>query len=206
MVTPADGPHDRFDRSYFDRWYRSPRTAVMSPAALRRKAALALAVGEYYLGRPVRTVLDVGCGEGDWRAALRSTRPALRYTGVDPSEYVVARYGRARGIRLGSFGTLEDVGLADAYDLVVCSNALLYADHDELVAALGSLAARTRAVAFLELFTAEDDLDGDLPDGLPDAAYYRKVLRRTGFRPVGSHCYLGPDSHALATTMESAAR
>ncbi len=196
-------PHERYDREYFDRWYRAPGTRVSQPALLRRKAALALAVGEYYLGRPVRTVLDVGCGEGDWRAALRSARPALRYTGVDPSDYVVSRFGRTRGIRRGSFTTLEDVGLADSYDLVVCSNALLYADDSELSAALASMAARTTAVAFLELYTADDDLEGDRPDGLRDAAYYRKAMRRSGFRSVGSHCYLGPRAHGLAATMEA---
>lgn len=196
-------PHERYDREYFDRWYRAPATRVSQPALLRRKAALALAVGEYYLGRPVRTVLDVGCGEGDWRAALRSARPALRYTGVDPSDYVVSRFGRTRGIRRGSFTTLKDVGLADSYDLVVCSNALLYADGSELSAALASMAARTTAVAFLELYTADDDLEGDRPDGLRSAAYYRKAMRRSGFRSVGSHCYLGPRAHDRAAELEA---
>lgn len=195
---------ERYDRAYFDRWYRAPQTRVSSPAALRRKAALALAVGEYYLGRQVRTVLDVGCGEGDWLPALRAARPAVRWTGVDPSEYVVDRFGRSRGIRLGSFATLEEVGLAASYDLVVCSSALLYADDAELSAALHSMAARTRAVAFLELYTSDDQLDGDRPEGLRDAAYYRKALWRSGFRSVGSHCYLGPVAHDLASDLEAA--
>ncbi len=30
--------------------------------------ALAVAVAEYHLERPIRTVLDIGCGEGAWRA------------------------------------------------------------------------------------------------------------------------------------------
>ncbi|HET7900790.1 MAG TPA: class I SAM-dependent methyltransferase [Candidatus Nanopelagicales bacterium] len=200
----ASDPEQRYDRAYFDRWYRAPGSRVSTPAVLRRKAALALAVGEYYLGRRVRTVLDVGCGEGDWLLALRALRPAIRYTGVDPSDYVVERYGRSRGIRRGSFSTLESIGLADAYDLVVCSNALLYADGAELDAALRSMAARTRAVAFLELYTADDDLDGDRPDGLRDAAYYRKALRRHGLRSVGSQCYLGPSAHGLASALELA--
>ena len=194
---------ERYDRAYFDRWYRAPQTRVSSPAALRRKAALALAVGEYYLGRQVRTVLDVGCGEGEWLPALRAMRPALRWTGVDPSGYVVDRFGRSRGIRRGSFATLESIGLAASYDLVVCSNALLYADDAELSAALRSMAARTRAVAFLELYTADDELDGDRPEGLREAAYYRKALRRSGFRAVGSHCYLGPRAHDAVAALEA---
>lgn len=195
----------RYDRDYFDRWYRARGTRVSTPAVVRRKAGLALAVGEYYLGRTVRTVLDVGCGEAEWLLALRALRPSVRYTGVDPSDYVVSRFGRSRGIRTGSFTTLEGIDLADDYDLVVCSNALLYADDAELAAALASMASRTRAVAFLELFTAEDDLDGDRPAGLHGTGYYRKALRRSGFRSVGSHCYLGPHAHGLASAMETLA-
>lgn len=134
----------------------------------------------------------------------RAARPAVRWTGVDPSEYVVDRFGRSRGIRLGSFATLEEIGLAASYDLVVCSSALLYADDAELSAALHSMAARTRAVAFLELYTSDDQLDGDRPEGLRDAAYYRKALWRSGFRSVGSHCYLGPVAHDLASDLEAA--
>ena len=47
-----------------------------------------------------KTVLDIGAGEGRWRAELRRMRPAIRYVGVDPSEYVVARHGQRRNIRL----------------------------------------------------------------------------------------------------------
>ena len=112
----------RYDRAYFDRWYRDPKTRVKSSAAIRRKAALSLSVAEYYLERPVRTVLDVGCGEGNWLPALRSLRKGIRYTGVDASSYAVGRYGKSRNIRLGTFDTLEEIGLADDYDLIVCSD------------------------------------------------------------------------------------
>ena len=67
----------RYDRAYFDKWYRSPRHRVKSPGELRRQAAFVLAAAEYILGRPVRTVLDVGSGEGQWNPALRRLRPSL---------------------------------------------------------------------------------------------------------------------------------
>jgi hypothetical protein len=38
-------------------------------------------------------VLDIGCGEGIWRAPLRSLRPGIEYLGLDSSEYAIARYG-----------------------------------------------------------------------------------------------------------------
>ena len=194
---------DRYDRAYFDRWYRDPETRVKSGAAIRRKSALALSVAEYYLERPVRTVLDAGCGEGNWLPALRSFRPGIRYTGVDASSYAVKRFGKSRNIRLGSFATLEDIGLAEEYDLIVCSDTLFYLPIEELEQGLGSLAQRTAGVAFLELYTGEDSLIGDFPkEGLQSAASYRRRLRHHGFLSVGSHCYLGPDMAERAMEME----
>jgi SAM-dependent methyltransferase len=195
----------RYDRAYFDRWYRDPETRVKSGAAIRRKAALALSIAEYYLERPVRTVLDVGCGEGNWFPSLKALRPALRYTGVDASRYAVERFGKKRNIRFGSFATLEEIGLEDEYDLIVCSDTLFYLPLAELEQGLASLAHRTSGVAFLELYTGEDSLIGDFPkEGLQSAASYRSMLRRHGFLSVGSHCYLGPDMADRAMQMEKA--
>lgn len=196
-------PSERYDRAYFDRWYRDPKTRVKSSAAIRRKAALALSVAEYYLERPVRTVLDVGCGEGNWFPALRSMRKGIRYTGIDSSRYAVERYGKSRNIRLGSFASLEKLRLAASYDLIICSDALFYLDLAELKLGLASLASRAGGVAFLELYTSRDSLTGDFPKkGLETASYYRSLLRSQGFLSVGSHCYLGPSMHGTAMEME----
>jgi len=194
---------DRYDRAYFDRWYRDPKTRVKSTAAIRRKAALALSVAEYYLERPVRSILDVGCGEGNWFPALRSLRRGIRYTGVDASLYAVERYGKSRNIRFGTFDTLEEIGLADEYDLIVCSDTLFYLPLEELKAGIASLAVRAAGVTFLELYTGEDSLIGDFPtEGLQSADYYRRLLKKHGFLPVGSHCYLGPELRGAAMQME----
>jgi SAM-dependent methyltransferase len=197
------GRKERYDKAYFDRWYRDPRTRVKSGAAIRRKAALALSVAEYYLERPVRSVLDVGCGEGNWYPALRTLRPRICYTGVDSSRYAVDRYGRSRNLRLGSFATLEEIGLEEDYDLVICSDTLFYLDIGELEIGLKSLARRTAGAAFLELYTSRDRLTGDFPQkGLRSAAFYHDLLRRSGFLSVGSHCYLGPETDDRAMEME----
>ncbi len=195
--------HTRYDKAYFDRWYRDPTTRVKSTAAIRRKAALALSLAEYYLEHPVKTLLDVGCGEGNWVPVLRELRPKIRYTGVDASRYAVERFGKQRGIRLGSFATLEEIGLQDGYDLVICSDTLFYLPLEELELGLASLAKRTRGVAFLELYTDGDSLIGDFPTkGLQSASFYQKMLQRHRFLPVGSHCYLGPEMGERAMEME----
>lgn len=201
MIKKSDT--DRYDRAYFDRWYRDPKTRVKSQSGIHRKAALALSVAEYYLERPVRTVLDVGCGEGNWLPALISLRPKIRYTGVDASTYAVDRFGKKRNIRLGSFATLEEIGLRKDYDLIVCSDTLFYLPLTELEQGIASLAHRAAGVAFLELYTEEDSLVGDFPnEGLQSASFYRKMLTRHGFLSVGSHCYLGPDMAERAMQME----
>ena len=66
-----------YDRAYFDRWYRNGE--IGGNARLARKVALAVATAEYHLERPLRSVLDIGCGEGAWRAPLLKLRPKVQY-------------------------------------------------------------------------------------------------------------------------------
>src|SRR6476646_4115557 len=52
-----------YDEAYFTRWYRDPRTRVHSPDSVRRKVRMVVGVTEYFLGRKLRSVLDIGAGE-----------------------------------------------------------------------------------------------------------------------------------------------
>jgi SAM-dependent methyltransferase len=182
-----------YDRAYFDKWYRHPQHSVASPAELRRKVALAVALAEYYLGRPIRNVLDVGCGEAPWRAHLRALRPEASYRGLDASEYVVARYGRSRNIGLARFGQLEHLRFDQRFDLIVCSDVLHYLKPAEIRAGLLGVADMLEGVAFLEAFTRQDDPAGDLQGFISrNAAWYLREFRAAGLLPCGSHAYLGP--------------
>ena len=181
-----------YDRAYFEKWYRHPRHAVGSKEELERKVALAVAVAEYYLGRPVESVLDVGCGEAPWRAPLLALRPRAHYRGLDASEYVVARYGRSRNIGLARFGDLANLRLDRRFDLVVCSDVLHYLKPAEIRAGLGGIADMLEGVAFLELFTSRDDVAGDRRGYIPRApSWYLRTFQEAGLMPAGSHCYLG---------------
>ena len=203
FVKKSPDNHSSYDRDYFDRWYRDPATRVKSWAAILRKASLALSLAEYYLERPVKNVLDVGCGEGNWCPILRKLRPRISYTGVDASSYAVERYGKKRGIRLGSFAALEVCGLEDSYDLIICSDTLFYLPLDELKKGLCFLASLTAGVAFLELYTNKDSVVGDFPEkGLKSAEFYGGLLVNYGFLSVGSHCYLGQEIAHHAMEME----
>src|SRR6185369_14570518 len=88
---PADADRKTYDEAYFAKWYHDPRTRVHTPQSVRRKVRMVVGVAEYFLRRKVRSVLDVGAGEGAWRAELRRLRPEIRYVGIDPSEYVLRR-------------------------------------------------------------------------------------------------------------------
>lgn len=193
-----------YDRAYFDQWYRNPLHAVGSPSALKRKAAMAVAQAEHYLGRPIRNVLDVGCGEGAWRTPLRALRPGIDYRGLDASAYVVARYGRRRNIGLATFGQLEYLRFDTRFDLIVCSDVLHYLAPAEIRAGLLGIAEMLEGVAFLEVFAREDDPVGDRQGfHARPASWYRRTFGAAGLTACGSHGYLGPALAAQAAALEA---
>lgn len=181
-----------YDRAYFDRWYRNSRHALFHLAMLPRRVQLATSAAEYLLERPIRTVLDVGCGEGRWRSLLLKARPAIDYVGVDSSEYVVRRFGKRRNIQLGQFGELGRLGLRGRFDLIVCSDVLHYVPRAELRHGLEAIARLLGGVAFMELFTKEDDTVGDEGEFQPRSrASYSRLFREVGLVHLGLHCYAG---------------
>jgi SAM-dependent methyltransferase len=192
-----------YDQHYFDHWYRRSGHSSGRAALTARKAAFAVAMAEYYLGRPVRSVLDVGCGEGAWRAPLLKLRPKLHYRGVDSSEYAIARYGRARNLALVGFGQLEHVRFDAPVDLLVCSDVLHYVPGAELVRGLSGFTELCRGVAFIDLYAKGDAISGDLRGfQARTAAWYRKRFAEAGLSACGSNGYLVPALRGEATALE----
>lgn len=150
-----------------------------------------IAIAEQLLERRVRTVLDVGCGEGLWAAALRRERPRLRYVGVDPSAYVVRRFGARRNIRQGDLASLALLDVPGPFDLILCNDVLHYVPAPALATGMRALAERLCGVAYLGLFTSADDVEGDL-DGFyrRPPSFYRSAFTRVGLRAVGMHCWI----------------
>ncbi len=197
-----------YDKAYFDKWYRSRQHRVRTPAQIRRIVAFTVAAAEYVLDRPIRTVLDVGAGEGHWQPILAAMRPRLRYVGVEPSTYAVSRFGRRRHLRLGSVETLAQLNLhaeyPEGFDLVVCCGVLNYVPTRVLSAALEQLSLHTSGLAWLELFTKHDDIDGDVAALRPRTAeWYRDRFRLAGFAPCGMHLYAPQDRAAGLTALET---
>lgn len=179
-----------WDAAYFERWYRDE--GFGSPARLERRVRYALGAAEFILDRPVSSVLDVGCGEGPWQPAVRRLRPGATYLGIDPSEYAVARYGARRSLRVGTLGSLGEMGLDGPYDLIVCVDVLGYPADAEVRRGLRSIGALLGGVAFLEAFTTDDHIEGDT-DGyrLRRPSTYARWFAEAGLHRVGPHLYVG---------------
>ena len=183
-----------YDRSYFERWYRDPDERVSTRESLERKVRMALSVTEFLLGRRVRTVLDVGCGEAPWLTILRRSRPNVRYTGVDSSDYVLSRYGKLRNIRRGSLGALHRLNLDGPYDLIVCADVLQYVEDKEIDRGLKTIRRLLGGVAYIESFTTADAMEGDRQSWHERSrATYLEMFARAGLTQCGPYCYTDLD-------------
>ena len=191
-----------YDQAYFDRWYRS-RGKIHARNEVRRKVLMAVSVAEYFLRAPIETVLDIGAGEGAWYTQLRTLRRRAKYTGVEPSEYAVSRFGEERNIRKASFSSVKSLRLEGEFDLVVCADVLHYLSETEIRRGLPELVRRTGGVAYLEVLTEEDDVIGDL-DGLikRPAAWYRQIFSRAGLTQAGPYCWLSRSLKRYASDLE----
>jgi len=192
-----------YDRDYFDRWYR--REPVLSRQRLVRKVALAVTTAEYHMERPIRSVLDIGCGEGAWRAPLLRLRPKASYLGFDSSAYAVQRFGARRNLHLARFADFQSLRPCAPVDLLVCSDVLHYLSAREIDRGLPGLAELCGGVAFLECFAREDRAEGD-DEGFHQrpAAFYRSRFLAAGFSQIGSHLWLAPALAGRATALETA--
>lgn len=181
-----------YDAAYFARWYHDPRTRAATRVLVARKAALAVAAAEHLLERRVRNVLDVGCGEAPWRAALLRLRPRARWVGVEPSAWAAER-GAGLGVLRGGLADLPRLPLGGPFDLVVCSDVLHYVADADLRRGLAAMVALARGLLWLEAFTSEDDFEGDVESFVPRTARaYRSAFRRAGLVPLGLCLHASP--------------
>ena len=184
----------RYDRAYFDTWYRSADAALVDRAELRRKVAMLVALTEYYLERPIENVLDVGCGEANWRAPLLRLRPGVHYIGLDTSVYAVQRFGRSRNIHLMSFEQLAEQRFEQPFDLIICANVLHYLGAAEIRRGLSGFGDLLGGAAFLEVYARGDKVEGDRAAfTVRNAAWYRKAFAEAGLQGCGSHVWLSAE-------------
>jgi len=180
-----------YDSAYFHRWYRDPRTRVTSERALERKVHLAVSAAEYMLGRRIRTVLDVGCGEARWYVALKRMRRGVEYVGVESSSYAVEKFAASRNVRQGSFGTLRSLKLRGSLDLIVCADMLQYVSNADVGPGLREIRRLLGGVAYIEAYAREDDMEGDFEGWIHrSAATLRREFRDAGLTQCGLYCFI----------------
>ncbi|MEP6729469.1 MAG: class I SAM-dependent methyltransferase [bacterium] len=205
MSASTDRKKKIYDEAYYAKWYRAPRTRVHSPESVRRKVRMVVGVAEYFLRRKVRSVLDIGAGEGAWGTEVRRLRPGVRYVGIDPSEYAIKRYGKRRNIRLGSFEDLPHMSLGARFDLIVCADVIQYVPQPALRRGMSHIAKLLGGLAFLESYTTGDEMEGDLEGWHQRSkAQYRELFAEAGLVACGLHCYLTPQLAERAVELELA--
>jgi len=85
----------------------------------------------------------------------------------------------------------------------VCSDVIHYVPTAELKRGLAGFSEHCDGVAFLELYTGDDDIAGDKNGFLPRSAKsYRTWFKDAGFVSCGSHAYLSENLHANAVELE----
>lgn len=194
-----------YNREYFNRWYRDGDTRITTAEGTMRKARLALSAAEYMLARKAESVLDVGCGLGSWYTALRRIRPKIRYQGVDPSEYIVERFGKARNVKLGALGGLSRIKLRRSYDLIVCADVVQYVEDHDLRRGLAEIRRLAGGVVFIETFATEDGMEGD-HDGWIDRSetVLRRFFEEAGLTHCGFYCWIDEKKITNANRFEIA--
>jgi SAM-dependent methyltransferase len=189
-----------FDASYYKRYYENPKTRVSSKSDTQKLAGF---VTSYlsYLHVPVRSVLDLGCGLGRWRDALKPALPRASYLGVEHSEYLCERYGFTQG-------SAADFKSKKQFDLVICQGVLQYLDAKQAARAIENFSTLCRGALYLEALTREDwsqHCDTRKSDGqvhLRPASFYKKRLRRD-FIACGGGLYLRRDAGHVLFALEA---
>jgi len=176
----------RFDKAYYDRFYRDPKTRAVTPAASRRQAEF-IAAYLRHLEIPVQRLLDVGCGTGVLLRALARQFPRAQVQGVEISDYLCTKYGWIKG-------SVVDHQPARSADLVICNDVLGYLDDAECESAIRNLTTITASALYLGVLSREDiDLcDRSRTDDAQiarPAAWYRQRLAAE-FLNVGGGLHL----------------
>lgn len=194
MKNPA-----RFDKAYYARFYGKG-------GGRRERRVAAQRLGDFvctylrYIGQPVRSVLDLGCGLGLWREAIAAHYPKARYRGVEFSRYLCEKYG-------WQHGSVVDFSAGTPADLVICQDTLQYLPKAEAGAAIDNLARLSRGVLYVSALTRQDWKENCDRDKTDPAVYkrsgdwYRKRLERAFFN-IGGGLFLKRDTSIVTWELE----
>jgi SAM-dependent methyltransferase len=191
----------RFDAKYYRRFY-GDKTEQASYRKDEKRLADFLFAYLNYIGQPVRSVLDIGCGLGQWREIVREYHPEAGYTGVEKSDYLCEKYGWLEG-------SAVDFASDEAFDLVICKDTLQYLSNKAFRRAVDNLAGLCSGALYVSILTSGDwreNCDRTRTDDrvhLRTAAWYRRILEAQ-FVNAGGGVFLSDDSPAILWELEHA--
>jgi len=167
---------NRFDATFYRRFYVDARTRVTTREEMARRAAAVAALLKY-LELPVRSILDAGCGLGLMRAPMLRAFAAATYTGIEVSEHLCKRYGWTPA-------SLASYRPQRRFDLILCYDVLQYLSDRDAARALANLGRLCRGALYFHAPTNEDwhaTADRSVSDSdihLRGADWYRSRLDR----------------------------
>ena len=168
----------KFDRAYYDRWYRNDETRTFMTEYTPVIVRFVLAYLDY-LEVEVKTVLDAGCGLGHWGTALKDLDRDVRYHGLETSDYLCRELGWERG-------SIADYQAEEPFDLVVCQGVLQYLSDAECKAAIDNLATLCSQALYLEVLTRRDARENCIPERTDTDVYAQgKVVPQAPFVNLG---------------------
>ena len=190
---------ERFDAAYYRRFYGRRPVHGRRQIAHLGEGVLALAA---WWRIPIRSVLDVGAGKGYWRNWLEEAHPAVKYHGIDASEYACERYGHEHA-------DVTEWQPPRQYDLVVCQSVLQYVDDTDAAKTIGTLAVACRGLLLFDAPTLADretvidQSNTDLDVRWRTGEWYRKRLA-SGFTEIGGGMWLSRNCPAVFYELERA--
>src|SRR5262245_2123315 len=166
----------RFDEAYYERFYLSSKTRVVSP---EEHAHLARFVLEFSAsnGVEIKSALDVGAGVGHWKRYIEKHHKDVSYTGTEVSEAMCKQHG---------FLNRDIARWRDRkkHDLIVCQGVLQYLPDPDVAPAVANIAAMSRGLVYVEVVTRADIRDRadkaktDMDVYVRNGSYYRGILAK----------------------------
>ncbi len=177
----------RFDAAYYRRFYFNKRTAVTHRAEMAARAEL-IAAYVQYIGLPVASILDAGCGIGLLQRPLAKLLPRAEYVGLEFSDYLCKRYGWQQG-------SLASYRPGRQFDLTICYDVGQYLDDRTAARAIVTLGQLCRGVLYFTALTTHDwryNCDRSRTDGnvfLRSGEWYQRRLAKK-FKRVGAGLWI----------------
>lgn len=190
---------ERFDAAYYSRYYG--RRPVHTRRQIAHLASGVMSLASWWRV-PIRSILDVGAGKGYWRDWLAETNPAVKYYGIDASEYACRRFHHE----------LADIAVWEPrrqHDLVVCQSVMQYLGDMAAANAITTLAAACRGLLVFDVPTVSDrntvidPSSTDLEVHWRTGTWYRRRLG-LGFTEIGAGIWLSRQCPAVFFELEKA--